>query len=369
MRNPTVRTCLHGVAALVLAIPLGHVRAQTQYVSSSFPPCSAMSPSGLVVGCSTAERSPAAPLGSKRIRVWDATNPTASPRELAPPSTRFFGLCAVNDAGIVVGNGLFPGEPCRRPFLSDMTYPTVAPKELAVPDGLSGSAHAINKNGMIVGNVNDLRWGSRAAVWSANGPAADPLLLPTPDESNSRALAVNDKGLVVGSISTEPNRRAVLWDAKNVNTPLQYLFTPNGSGSHACAINNTGAVAGVIWNASGSHAVVWDAHDASAAPRYLGEPESSVGRAVSQPCAINDNGLVVGTVSCVGEGFMFAHFPVLWENGATIRLPLPVGWHRWRGRDGVLNVRGINNRGQVVIEHSERSPKSLLFTPSATNHD
>ncbi|HWQ55381.1 MAG TPA: hypothetical protein VN442_16970 [Bryobacteraceae bacterium] len=194
--------------------------------------------------------------------------------------------------------------------------------------GMGGSrAAAVNNRGQVVGEYTAPSASQRAFFWS-DGVFTDLGTLPGSIPESSSATAINDRGQIVGwAVSPDQpyNVHAVLWE-KGAIKDLGTLVGPTDP-SAATGINSRGQVAGWSRASSGSpiHACMWD----DGVIKDLGVP------GFSRATAINNSGQIVGTFSVRRPMSGF-----LWDKGVVTEL---------KGLGGdIVNVYGVNNRGQVV---------------------
>ena len=158
---------------------------------------------------------------------------------------------AINDAGVVVGEGSTP-DGGQRAFRWEEGVMTSLG---SLAEG-SPTATAINNHGEIVGNLVVPGGGQRSFIWQ-EGVLTDLGQLGEPTEHPvTWATDINSLGEVVGSsITDEGNQHAYRWEAGIMTS----LGTLGGSHSWATAINDDGKIVGGSRTRSGVvHAFLWD---------------------------------------------------------------------------------------------------------------
>jgi probable HAF family extracellular repeat protein len=230
---------------------------------------------------------------------------------------------------------------------------------------------AVNELGDAVGFSETAGFDSEHAVLWKDGQLIDLGILPNSEFTASRAYAVNDLGQVVG-ISFEVNTfhiGATRWEnGQAMPFPARYsacrpvginndgaivavhcgVILPDGQllplGSlpgypenTPAAINDAGVVAGTLSDNQG-HSIPYRWARGTLTPLDL-PPGATSGRAT----AINARGAIVGTVSTPTTAILE---PVIWED----RTPAPLGgtWGRFSGQ-----AWGINARGEAVFNGSD----------------
>jgi uncharacterized membrane protein len=191
--------------------------------------------------------------------------------------------------------------------------------------GLSPSPEFVESGGLndfvqMVGTTIDATSGSFSGfVWS-QGHMTE---LPTPAGTTAAfGIQINLLGQIVGQVyDANFNAHAALW---NHGTLTLLPGITGGGDSQPVAINIRGEIVGSSNDASNvPDTVIW----------RQGALTVLVNNAI--PGAINDEGLVVGTL-------LATQSPFLWQNGVTTQLPaLP-------GVTGTGIASGINDRRQIV---------------------
>ncbi len=159
-----------------------------------------------------------------------------------------------------------------------------------------------------------------------------------------RANAINDSGQIAAVVISDAGQRAAIW-SKGTLTVLS--LPPGFTQSYAYALNGAGSVVG--WASkdieAGAeshaeyHACLW--HKGTVVDLGTLSP----GSPLTQAYAVNDRGQIVGATS--GRGF-------LWQNGKMREIP-PLGLR------ASTHPNAINNKGQVVGEADNLSPKQCAF--------
>jgi len=278
----------------------------------------------------------------------EATGPesgSGEPRDLGlPPGSATAAARAINDRGQVAVTANIAGGDRIMPFLYDGgTYRALAPNEK------SGSAEvvALNDEGVAAGFVRPA--GTNGVLQAALFTGGVVTMLPTGASTvmTSVATGINDAGQVVGwrlfsegpTFVTTPARRATLW---RVGRPeITDLAVGAGSSpeseaansSAALAVNDVGLAVGFVGllrtNSMPSRSVV-----------FVGgltvELTLPADYTIGQATAVNDQGLVAGTVRAPG-----VQRAVVWVAGRPTILEPPPGY---------LNseAHGINEAGDVV---------------------
>lgn len=221
--------------------------------------------------------------------------------------------------------------------------PRFAVAELATLGGASSEARAVNSSGQIVGEAETSQHTLHACLWQ-NGGVTD-LGVP-PGFADSHARALNDAGDVVGTATpgkADENGQAVLWRRGRCVA----LAAKGAPQSTATGINNLGVVVGFVCSDKSDGGVIMRMYAGGAGP--LGAPDpalpplvwacfwhggvsTKLSKAdVSQACAINNRGTVVGLRDSSGQ----PERAVVWIGGHETVL-------------GVGQAMAVNNSGQVA---------------------
>jgi probable HAF family extracellular repeat protein len=213
--------------------------------------------------------------------------------------------------------------------------------EIPAPEGAIGSADArsINALGQVVGNFlagsGSLAW--PAFIWQ-NGQSTRLPEAPLPAVQNI-PLRINGRGQIVGMAITPLTQRPILWENGQART-IDLL--PGDRSGTAGDINHNGQVVGTSGVGAASfltgpnppRAFLWqngETADLGTLPGY--ESSSAV--------AINDSGLIVGTVRLDKTNRNAPSRAVLWHNGQITDLGTLPG-------DMTSRAVDINARGQVL---------------------
>jgi uncharacterized membrane protein len=195
---------------------------------------------------------------------------------------------------------------------------TAGPRKMESGPG-GGRANAINGSGQIAGTLFAQLpveqcgepSGPIPATWNGDFELE---LLDLPDGSTAgSAVAINQAGIIAGWVETDDGRRAAFWGEDGPIVIKHPLFDGAGSiESESIAINDEGLIAGTVsWLEDGQPrtlAFVWDGVNA----QYLDPLLVVNGFAAS----INNSGVVAGAV--VDEAGVRS--PVLWWRGQIVML-------------------------------------------------
>lgn len=274
------------------------------------------------------------------------------------PGTARSAATGVNDSGVVVGESFYPA--LGRAFIYNGTLDELGSLHPGSPSGAAG----INAAGAVVGYsamangldhaflwVPDKREGSRGKMYDLGTP---------PGQASSSATAINDQGVIVGSSLNADflGGRAFIWRPSRPHATtgtMTKLPQPRGvTGSAATAINDHGLIVGTLITAGGqAHAFLFTTamHDLGTLP----------GGADSIAYGINSHGPAVG-YSDIASGSFHA---VIWSDGRITDLNrlLP----RTVKAAGVVlgKAYGINNKGQIAgIADVRGHAHGFLLTPT-----
>ncbi|MBI5787371.1 MAG: hypothetical protein HZA78_00755 [Candidatus Schekmanbacteria bacterium] len=115
-------------------------------------------------------------------------------------------------------------------------------------------------------------------------------------------LDINNEGQVVGSYTMNSLTQAFVWDKKEGLKDLG--FAQDGYSARARAINDLGQIIGEYWNSTTRPII------------YIWEEKSGYQKidGLTDAVAINNNGIIVGSVRVPGD-----IFSVIWKPGEGIR--------------------------------------------------
>ena len=212
-----------------------------------------------------------------------------------------------------------------------------SPQLVDISNGSFSEALDINDLGAAVGyrdRSSSTAWG-RATLWLPTGEAVD---VPSLGLGDGQADAINNIGQVVGvSISAATgDNHAFLWTPGVGVIDLGTVSGATGSYSHATDINNRGWVAGLGGDVPATGPATRRAFRWT--PDAGMQDIGSLGGALSQAFAINDNGQVAGGSNTAAN----AYHAFLWTPGRGMQdlgtLP----------GDDMSQATGVNSKGQVV---------------------
>lgn len=227
-----------------------------------------------------------------------------------------FSLEGINAAGKVVGTGTFgeyPGE--SRAIVGTGS----SLEDLGIP---SSAAHDLNDASRVVGE-HVFAGRTRGFVAFLGGAVTH---LGTLGGETSVAYGINGSGTVVGEAQLVNGNSHAFRSAGNYST-LVDLGTLGGANSVAYDINEAGEAVGASQASDG----VWYP------VVFRSGTVQRLGNAPGRARAINDNGVIVGTLSATGA------FRTVADEVRDLNSMIPAGsgWQLWEALD-------INNAGQIV---------------------
>lgn len=247
----------------------------------------------------------------------------------------------INDSGVVVGTSL-PADLSTSSAIIDRG----AMVDLGGFGGPLADANGINSAGQVVGVSNDRSGADHAFLWAparagaANGHMYD-LGIP-PGAAGTAAYAINSGGTVTGVyLDADYISHAFVWRPATPNgssgTMIALVELPGASGSGAQAINEDGLIAGSIELAGGSHAFIYDTamHD-------LG---TLAGGHNTWAYGINSSGQIVGLGDTAVRSNVHAF---IYANGTMTDLNKLLTGPAKASGVVLTTAYGINDAGQIV---------------------
>ncbi|WP_169978506.1 DUF3466 family protein [Tautonia rosea] len=253
----------------------------------------------------------------------------------------------INDAGVIVGSGSVStgtGSFSDRAFV---WQPGLGFTAILDPEGigLGSNANAVNNAGQVVGVYRYSGFDRQGFVYQVGDPIDTYALLPflagsdTTNGARQFANAINDGGVVAGAARTQAGEatQAVRWvpDGSGGYT-IETLAQPTSGTtfSNSFGINDHGQIVGSFTDGQ-SQAVLWNP---DGTVELLGVPSGAFSTTARD---INNHGLIVGDVvdSAGNYGFLYKDGQLLDLNDLIFG---PSDFSR------LTNVRGINDRGQIV---------------------
>lgn len=243
---------------------------------------------------------------------------------------------AVNDHGVIVGDGALPGSE----WWSALKYKNGTLTALSpLPEHTSSVGTAIANDETVVGSSGVPLAARHAVFWDASGAIHDlGQLIPGWD---TYATAINDAGVIIGQ-SLDEGMQPHAWVFDPAVGTLVELRDPNVRHPWVMNINDRGDIVGCIQLRTPSpvedvyelRAAKWAAGTYQVTPLAMPSPGSPT--LSPPPCArdINESGVIVGEA---------AGAAVLWRPGNSV-VVLPIGDHH-RG-----TAKAINDSGVVVGE-------------------
>ena len=230
-----------------------------------------------------------------------------------------------------------------------------------LPPGLHSQARALSDRGQVVG-LADISAGQKAVfhavLWTParpNGTSGSMIDLGTlPGQVNSVATGINNSGRVAGE-TYYPRDKAFIY-----NGTLHYLGSLHrGSSSRALGINAAGAVVGES-GAPYSHAFLWVPDKREGVRGKMHDLGTPPGQAISTASAINDRGTIVGSSLNAdflgGRAFVWRPSRPHGTTGTMTDLPQPRGVTQ-------SGATAVNDHGLIVgtMELPGRQIHAFLF--------
>jgi uncharacterized membrane protein len=220
----------------------------------------------------------------------------------AGPSAYAPEAVGLNDQGLIVGHSY---QGYRGGLLHACCWNNGVYTDLGVPSGNQSAAVAVNRSGTIVVNG----WYSTIHAYLYRNGSFTPLLTDVPGLSECQARAINDAGAVLawGRVANGP-LSACLWQ-DGVTTWLPDVL--GKAVSDPIALNNYGVVVGYGYNnadADSVQACVWDHGQVTYLDDLVGNP---AGWQFNYADDINDAGQIVGEgmLDGVYHGFLLTPVP------------------------------------------------------------
>ncbi len=253
---------------------------------------------------------------------------------------------AINDEGVVVGTGSIinsDGEFRDRAYVwqSGLGFTAILDPEQA---DLGSNANDVNNAGQVVGVYRYSGFDRQGFVYEVGADPNDYTLLPFLDGSDTDngarqfANAINDEGVIAGAARTQSGEvtQAVRWVPDGLGGyVIEELGGPAGSTfSNSFDINDVGTIVGNA-NDGQSRAVIWHIDGT------FETIDIPLGDFSTSARGINNEGIVVGDVVSSAGNYAF-----IYVDGMLIDLNTLIDGPSDFVR--LTNVRGINDRGQIV---------------------
>jgi probable HAF family extracellular repeat protein len=216
-----------------------------------------------------------------------------------------------------------------------------------LPPGLHSQARALNDRGQVTGLANICRtceqFGYHAVLWTParpHGTSGSIIDLGTlPGQLNSVATGINNSGRVAGE-TYYPQDKAFIY-----NGTMHYLGSLHrGSPSKAFGINAAGAVVGESGTPY-SHAFLWVPNQRDGVRGTMHDLGTPPGQAISTASAINDRGTIAGSSLNAeflgGRAFVWRPSRPHGTTGTMTDLPQPRGVTQ-------SSATAINDHGLIV---------------------
>jgi probable HAF family extracellular repeat protein len=234
-----------------------------------------------------------------------------------------------------------------------------------IPPGLRSQARALNNRGQVAGLVTTCpdctKFGFHASLWTparpggTSGSMTD--LGTLPGQTRSLAVSINDSERVVGTSDFPAPDRAFIYDGTMHNLGSLH----RGLATEAYGINAAGAVVGESMTASGfGHAFLWVPDQREGVRGTMHDLGTPHGQAISTASAINGHGTIVGSSLNAkfsgGRAFVWRPSRPHATTGTMTELPQP------RGVTG-SGATAINNHGLIVgtMDTAGGQPHAFLF--------
>ncbi len=279
--------------------------------------------------------------GEPSIKPWVWT-PADGFTILPPPPDMFLGRARamdISDSGIIAGDGGFDAGIAWR--YEDGVYETFG----AVGGMPIAYLGAVNEAGDVVGTAKDAQFGTEDEVFlDVNGVGT---LHLTPGDLGGRGVDINNAGQICGY---SQGFEAFLWDEVN---GFQFLGTAGLARSFANDMNDLGQVVGYAQSASGNTHNAW-IYTPGSGQQVLPTRGAA---------AINNDGHVVGTITCCGPDE-----PWLWRPGAGTQMIFDLFNYAAAGLSGP-KARDINDAGQILLNAYDGNAggyRPIVLTPIPT---
>lgn len=208
----------------------------------------------------------------------------------------------------------------------------------------SSSPFSINNLGQAVGGSVGPSLQFSPVLWNLHGNIQDLGFIETEYSMfgvSGLAMSINDHGVVVGN----SGNRSFIWDQTNGIKEVKFINATDIS-SEALAIDNSGTVLGRV---NGNQYYFWD-HNSGF--KLLNTSSLLEGTSINLS-SINNNGIVVGSISSSGDQQTYAAIGTQ-EDGMTKLFDLP----------NLLtsSATSINNKGQVVGSYTLGVGESAFYS-------
>jgi hypothetical protein len=282
--------------------------------------------------------------GEPAIKPWVWT-PENGFTILPPPPDMFLGRARamdISDTGIIAGDGGFDAGIAWR--YENGQYETFGQVE-GLPIAYLG---AVNDAGDVTGTSKDAQITTEDEVFvDVNGVGTIHL---TPGSAGGRGVDINNAGQICGySQGPLSGFGAFIWDEAN---GMQFLGTAGLAYSFANDMNDLGQVVGYAQSASGNTINSW-IYTPGSGQQVLPTRGAA---------AINNQGHVVGTITCCGPDE-----PWLWTPMGGTQMLWELFFYPAVGLSGPSS-RDINDAGQILLnayDNSASGYRPVVLTPIA----